>query len=1286
MSDLGAVVKDAAEDAAQAGEKAGKAIMEHFEGIGSELKCAAGRYRSVESDAEKGMKDVLDGGAKDAENAAGQVGKDTAKSVDDLPHTGDDGVGEGDVEDDFRGGDEGGHDSEGGEETEGASDPVDVVSGQMLTSSTDVQLPGVLDLVLRRAYASSYRHGALFGPGWSSSLDQRLVINDDGIHVLGDDAQVLNYGVPTQPGQQLLPIAGARWPLTWDRTFDVIEVHDPHRGWVLKYPTARHDALGREVRDLARIEDRNGNWIRIERDADGVPTDVSHSGGYRLRIDAHPERDGFRVTALHLQDGTPDGVQLVGYGYDGLGRLSQVTDSSGAPFGFEYDDANRITAWIDRLGHRYDYTYDDAGRVVRGQGPENLLSAEFAYDTAQRITTVTNGLGEATVYHYDEHRHITKIVDGRGGEAGFEHDRYGRLTTRTDALGNVVRYLYDERGDVTEILHPDGSTVRARYNEMHQPIEVHDQAGARWTYAFDERGNLVETVDPLGARATYQYDDHGRLTASIDPSGHTTRYETNPAGLQTALIDPLGAASRTERDAFGHAVALTDPLGHTTRFGFRPEGQALWRELPDGARESWEYDAEGNQVRHTDLAGATTVCEYGPMALRTAEIRPDGARYTFDYDPERNLRAVTGPDGLTWRYEYAPGGLLTRELDFNNRATDYGYDATGRLIERTNAAGQRVTLTRDTHGRVTHRDLGQDAQTTFAYDAAGRLVRAEAPHALLEYAYDAVGRVVSESVEGRAITFTRDAEGRVLQRLTPAGARTAWSYDPNGEPLSLTTDVGSLTIGYDAVGHETSRIIASAAAISQAWDGSHRMTSQALWRYQHVDTPGGEAGGYQPLAQRAYTYRADGAPLALDLGERGSVHYDLDALGRITGLQSPTRSEQYAFDQAGRITRATWDANQDQDVQGEREYQGSRLTRAGSASFEYDQAGRVVRKIRRTLSGQRRQWTYTWDADDRLTEIHTPDGAHWRYRYDALGRRIAKQQLDEDGAVIDETVFTWENTRVTEQTRRAPDGVTHTLTWDWEPGTDRVAAQTRTNRAAHASQEEIDREFHAIVTDRAGTPTELIGTDGQIAWQAGRTLWGVPEAEAGGDASGEAGFPLRFPGQYHDEESGLDYNYLRYYDPQTARYLTADPLGLFPQPDDYGYTDNPLILIDPLGLARQPHYANVSVYDPQNNLKYAYSLRSGNQLPQEAALGFPNNAMASHTEVRATRIHGGSPTVPIANDPIANIMPVNPGDRIEIDGTKPPCPQCRGAMNRAVNELGVSVNYNWGGNTWSATG
>ncbi|WP_169312982.1 MULTISPECIES: RHS repeat-associated core domain-containing protein [Thermomonospora] len=62
---------------------------------------------------------------------------------------------------------------------------------------------------------------------------------------------------------------------------------------------------------------------------------------------------------------------------------------------------------------------------------------------------------------------------------------------------------------------------------------------------------------------------------------------------------------------------------------------------------------------------------------------------------------------------------------------------------------------------------------------------------------------------------------------------------------------------------------------------------------------------------------------------------------------------------------------------------------------------------------------------------------------------------------------------------------------------------------------------------------------------------------------------LRLPGQYYDPETGLHYNYLRYYDPVTAGYLSPDPLGLTPQPNPHAYVLNPTTWYDPLGLT--PH-------------------------------------------------------------------------------------------------------------------
>src|SRR6185437_4663135 len=74
----------------------------------------------------------------------------------------------------------------------------------------------------------------------------------------------------------------------------------------------------------------------------------------------------------------------------------------------------------------------------------------------------------------------------------------------------------------------------------------------------------------------------------------------------------------------------------------------------------------------------------------------------------------------------------------------------------------------------------------------------------------------------------------------------------------------------------------------------------------------------------------------------------------------------------------------------------------------------------------------------------------------------------------------------------------------------------------------------------------------------------APAAATASDAATDC--PLRFPGQYHDAETGLDYNYRRYYDPDTGRYTGPDPLGLAPAPNPYGYVGNPLSWLDPLGL------------------------------------------------------------------------------------------------------------------------
>ncbi|NHZ67074.1 RHS repeat-associated core domain-containing protein, partial [Massilia genomosp. 1] len=76
------------------------------------------------------------------------------------------------------------------------------------------------------------------------------------------------------------------------------------------------------------------------------------------------------------------------------------------------------------------------------------------------------------------------------------------------------------------------------------------------------------------------------------------------------------------------------------------------------------------------------------------------------------------------------------------------------------------------------------------------------------------------------------------------------------------------------------------------------------------------------------------------------------------------------------------------------------------------------------------------------------------------------------------------------------------------------------------------------------------------------------EAEAPNDVARFQ--PIRFLGQYHDTETGLNYNRFRYYDADCGRYVSIDPIGLNGGDNSYQYAPNPVSWVDPLGLAKCP--------------------------------------------------------------------------------------------------------------------
>ncbi|TGB18773.1 DUF6531 domain-containing protein, partial [Streptomyces palmae] len=941
-------------------------------------------------------------------------------------------------------------------------EPIDVATGEMVMSATDVTLPGALPLVLERHYASGHPCGGWFGRTWAGTLDQRLEIDDAGVVYITDDGMLLSYPVP-RPGVPTMPTHGPRWPLCWDgKPGGTFSITIPEQGRALHF--APLPVGGRELA-LQAITDRTGEGDRIEvhYDAQGAPTGITHSGGYRIAVDTDPAL--LRITALRLLHGEDHqhSTTLVSFGYDGAGDLTEVVNSTGKELRYRYDEKHRMTSWSDRNGTTYAYVYDHRGRVLRGIGPEGILSGRFHYDTAARTTRYTDSLGNTSTYVLNEAYKVVAATDPLGNTTRTEWDEDNRRPVAvTDPLGNTTRYRHDEQGRLIAVERPDGTVTEAVYDEQGLPVEIREPGGAIWRYDYDERGARTSTTDPTGATTRYAYNASGHLTAVVDPLGNTTEITPDATGLPVAITDALGHTTHVHRGPHGQITAVTDPLGHTTRHGWTIEGRPAWREAPDGTRETWQWDTEGNLALYTDAAGHTTTHTHTHFDLPATRTDPDGARYAFTYDTELRLIAVTNPQERRWTYEYDAAGRLVAETDFNGARRGYERDPAGRLIAQTNALGETLRYTRDAMGRVvTQHDESSGEVTTYAYDTGGALARAVNADSELTLERDPLGRITAETVNGRATTYAYDAVGNRTHRTTPSGLTSIWAYGPTGLPSTLSTAGHTLAFEYDAEGRETRRAI-GAVTLTQSWSARGLLTAQSVT----ADTED------RLLQHRSYTHRPDGYVTQIRELSTGTRGFSLDPMGRVTGVRAHGWTEAYAYDSAGNQTHA---AAPGHEAPAERAYEGTLIRQAGRTTYEHDGAGRLVRRTRKRLDGTTATWVYHWNTQNRLTRAITPRGEEWTYTYDALGRRISKAGPDRTS-----TTFTWDGSHLVEQT--TDRGATST--WDYAPGTHSPVTQT--------DQELGSTRCHAVVTDQAGTPTELVTPDGTLVWQHRTTLWGTP--------------------------------------------------------------------------------------------------------------------------------------------------------------------------------------------------
>ncbi|WP_334598651.1 RHS repeat-associated core domain-containing protein [Pseudomonas alvandae] len=1010
--------------------------------------------------------------------------------------------------------------------------PVSMVTGEELLTLNDGQLDGLLPFEWTRLYRTSAAEiDCGLGYGWSHALAHRLEINAEEVIWTDHENRSIRFPRPSKQRPAISNSLSRAAIYLGDAPNELIVAQAGQR------PSFYHFHLHNDGASLVAISDSYGNRLRVTRDVLGQIKRLDNGAGRGLLL----RYNGSRIVAVDYQQLNAQNMlercwttvqTLVSYHYDAQHRLVEATNASGETERYRYDEQHVITERQLAGGASFFWEWENQGkqaRCVRHWASFSQMHARYTWDDKGSVT-VTHGDGSVEIYTHDDKARLISKTDPDGAQHRKAYNEKGQLIAEKDPLGAVTEYRYDEDGLLTAVIPTEDEAVV--YEHINGFVSDVHRGKASWKYRRNRQGDITRQIDPDGNITYYHYSDQGRLRLISHPDGSAHSLAWNNLGQLVEEGLPDGSQLLYTYDTLGRQASRQDEHGAITHYQWDAVGRLVQTTLPGGATRTWRYNAYGKVIAERDELGRTTRYEYADdLHLISRRLNPDGSELKYRYDSARLLLTeIENESGEHYRLDYTPNGLIRQETGFDGQRTGYAYDLNGHLLEKTEFGAdgsQRITAyQRDSAGRLLRKTLPDGTTVDYRYDALGRLVSVDDGHWPLAYEYDHQDRLVAEHQGWATLRYRYDSVGRLIHCRLPDRSTLDYRHARGGALIAIDLNGTCLTEHRFKGGRETQR--QQGLLLSDyRYDEQGRLKAQTVWQTQQ-----------HQLFWRDYSYSANGNLAALsDKRNRRSYQYDpQDRLVRIDHAHSQG-PERFAHDPAGNLLL--------QDRPGPTTLKGNRLLMEGDRHYDYDAYGNLIRERRGKTQCLVIQYRY--DSQHRLIGVTSPDGNETSYRYDAFGRRIEKTVAGQT------TEFIWQGDQVI-----AESSDRHYQSYVYEPGTFRPLALLEGEGPDNATP------FH-YHNDHLGTPQELTSQQGEIVWAARYNGYGkLTELRHGNSKRLEQ--PLRFQGQYHDRESGLHYNRHRYYNPETGRYLTADPIKLAGGLNAYLYVRNPTGWVDPLGL------------------------------------------------------------------------------------------------------------------------
>jgi RHS repeat-associated protein len=698
------------------------------------------------------------------------------------------------------------------------------------------------------------------------------------------------------------------------------------------------------------------------------------------------------------------------------------------------------------------------------------------------------------------------MTDINGTTTSYTYDARQRVKTVTVSSSSGARttsYTYDGVGQVTKVVMPDGLIINNTYNSARYLEAVEDNQGNRIEYRYDLKGNRTDAQTR---------DSSGNLerivTAAFDHRDQVT--QINAAGSITQMV----------KDAVGNMTSQTDPNANpATRHTF---------------------DALDRLNLYIDAIGGSTAYHYDIQDQLVRVNTPNGATTRYQYDDLGNLLSEASPDRGLLTYTHDDAGNVLTKIDARGVTATYRYDALNRLLGVTYPDGkENVTVVYDTcsHGGGRPCEIyDESGVTTFNYDSYGNVLSEsrlqDGISYLTSYTYDNANRVLSMTYpNGRIVTVQRDSLGR---------AKTLDSTLDN----TLQSIVHSRKFRAD--GFLLSQVFGNGLVETRDYDLQGRLIEKTIDSHQ----------------TRGYTYDANGN-LKNILRAKEPVSYDYDALNRLES-EHIEREIDTVISNTASAWRYDSNGNRVSQISGEaaKTYRYTPLTnqlvQRGNKVYVLDAMGN-------TLSDKNDKRVFEYNGAGRLVRFTENGKLKAEYVYNAHNQRTKKvlhKRPDQFGNSVSHTFLYFYDLNgmlISEFKNSKP-----LRDYIWADG---VPVQQDAVKLKKTGETVVKHSL-SLITDHLNTPRVGVDESKTIVWTWNSNAFGEGGVNKDPDGDGiKHNLRIRFPGQFSDPESGLYYNWNRYYDPQTGRYITSDPIGLEGGINTYGYAlANPARFFDPFGL------------------------------------------------------------------------------------------------------------------------